>query len=104
MRSLRYTCGDSEALVRWRATPAGIRGSQGLWGTGRLTPYLMETIDSDGLRSGQGGRLEVTISPHMSEPEVARVRTRLAWLLARGVEVSVRRGRTDDGNDPAQIA
>ena len=87
-----------------RVTPANLEASV-LERSGSLTPYATETIADDALCLGPGARLEVSVSPSASEAVVQDIRTRLAWLLRRGIVVHVWRdpqlrdvaGRVSDG-------
>ena len=71
-----------------RVTPANL-GASVLERSGSLTPYATETIADDALCLGAGARLEVSVSPSASDALVREVRTRLAWLLRRGIVVRV---------------
>jgi acyl carrier protein len=57
-----------------------------------LTPYEAESIAADALRAGRGARLELTVAQATAE-ELARVEGCFAWLVERGVDLSVRRDR-----------
>jgi len=78
-------------LVRTRIIPANGRGGT-LEQTGWLTPYEAETIAQAALRAGPGARLEVTVSPTVSAASLAAVNALFAWLLEKGVAVTVQRG------------
>lgn len=69
-------------------TPATLETSV-LERSGALTPYATETIADDALCVGPGARLDVSVPPSASEAVVKDVRTRLAWLLRRGIIVRV---------------
>ena len=77
------------SLVRVRVVPP--RGARAVpldrvtW----LTPYAAETIGEDACRAGPGTRLEITVPQPTSRARVAAVRTLFAWLVRKGVEVSV---------------
>src|SRR5439155_965394 len=60
--------------------------------TSWLTPYDAETIAQAALRAGPGARLEVTVSPTVSAASLAAVNALFAWLLEKGVAVTVQRG------------
>lgn len=57
-----------------------------------LTPYEAESIAADALGAGSGARLEVTVA-QATAAELARVEGCFAWLVERGVDLSVRRDR-----------
>jgi hypothetical protein len=76
------------ALFCSRVTPANL-GVSVLERSGSLTPYATETIADDALCVGPGARLDVSVSPSTSEDVLQEVRTRLAWLLRRGIVVRV---------------
>jgi acyl carrier protein len=57
-----------------------------------LTPYEAESIAADALGAGRGARLEVTVAQATAE-ELARVEGCFAWLVERGVDLSVHRDR-----------
>ena len=80
--------------VRTRIIPANGRGGT-LEQTGWLTPYEAETIAQAARRAGPGARLEVVVSPTVSAASFAAVQALFAWLLEKGVAVTVQRG---DGN------
>ena len=79
------------SLVRTRIIPADGRGGT-LEQTSWLTPYDAETIAQAALRAGPGARLEVTVSPTVSAASFAAVNALFAWLLERGIAVTVQRG------------
>jgi acyl carrier protein len=58
---------------------------------GWLTPYTAEEIAEDAVRAGRGARLEVMVSPEVSDAILARLQSEFSWLGDRGVQVSVRR-------------
>lgn len=58
-----------------------------------LTPYAAESIAADALGAGRGARLEVTVAQATAE-ELARVESCFAWLVERGVDLSVHRERS----------
>jgi hypothetical protein len=60
-----------------------------------LTPYEAESIAADALRAGRGARLELTVAQATAE-ELARVEGCFAWLVERGVDLSVRQDRATD--------
>ena len=78
------------SLVRTRIIPADGRGTleQMSW----LTPYEAEMIAQAARRAGPGARLEVMVSPTVSDASFAAVNALFAWLLEKGVAVTVRRG------------
>jgi acyl carrier protein len=57
-----------------------------------LTPYEAESIAADALGAGRGARLEVTVAQATAE-ELARIEGCFAWLVERGIDLSVRRER-----------
>lgn len=57
-----------------------------------LTPYEAESIAADALGAGRGARLEVTVAQATAE-ELAQIEHCFAWLVERGVDLSVRRDR-----------
>jgi hypothetical protein len=57
-----------------------------------LTPYAAETVGEDAIRAGRGARLEVTLPPPTTDEGLAAVESLFAWLRAKGIEVTVRRG------------
>jgi hypothetical protein len=71
-----------------RVTPATLEASV-LERSGALTPYATETIADDALCVGPGARLDVSVPSSASDAVVREVRTRLAWLLRRGIIVRV---------------
>ena len=89
-----------------RVTPASL-GTSVLERSGALTPYVTETIADDALCVGPGARLDVSVSLSASDAIVREVRTRLAWLLRRGIAVRVWRdpqvrdvaGRVSEGGN-----
>jgi hypothetical protein len=60
--------------------------------TGPLTPYALETLAEDAKSAGHGARLELVVSPHVDDAELAALRDRFAWLGARGLQLRIRRG------------
>jgi len=79
------------SLVRTRIIPAD--GREGtLEQTTWLTPYEAETIAQAARRAGPGARLEVVVSPTVSAASFAAVEALFAWLLEKGVAVTVQRG------------
>ncbi len=87
----------ADVAARVIRTPAA--GGRVLERAGQLTPYIAETIADDALRSGPGTRLDVTVTTS-DDATVARVRRQFAWLVERGVEVSVHRGGTTGRRQP----
>jgi len=78
------------ALVWARVSgPDGRHGD--LQRAGWLTPYTAEEIAEDAMRAGRGSRLEVMVSPEVSDASLARLQSEFSWLGDRGVQVSVRR-------------
>jgi acyl carrier protein len=91
---------DGELVVDAQAAPtlvwARVCGPNGrvkgeLQRAGWLTPYTAEEIAEDALRIGRGARLEVTVSPEVTDAGLARLQSEFSWLGRRGVQVSVRR-------------
>jgi len=79
------------SLVRTRIISAD--GGEGtLEQTTWLTPYEAETIAQAARRAGPGARLEVVVSPTVSAASFAAVEALFAWLLEKGVAVTVQRG------------
>ncbi len=63
---------DGQTIVRAEIVPAG-QGDAVLARSGRLTPYIVETIAEDALRGGCGARLDITAAAGTSDE-------RLAWI------------------------
>jgi acyl carrier protein len=94
----RAAAGTAPALVWACIHPAAGEPPTHLQRAGWLTPYSAETLGEDALRAGRGARLELSVPASASDAELAHLRDRFAWLLRRGVEVTVRR---DHQLDPA---
>lgn len=75
-------------LVRARIVPAEGRAGAVLERVWPLSPYALETIVEDARRAGPGSHVELVV---VSRGGQAALEENLAWLLARGVCVSVRR-------------
>jgi acyl carrier protein len=60
---------------------------------GALTPYTVQLLGDDARRAGPSARLEVDVPSAMNDASLAAARTQLAPLVARGVEVAIRRAR-----------
>ena len=89
-RHAAETATGDTTLVWARVVSA--RGASGdIQRAGWLTPYTAETIAEDALRAGRGARLEVAVSPSLSDATLAELQDEFAWLGERGVHVSVRR-------------
>src|SRR5438093_1388426 len=58
---------------------------------GELTPYEIQLLVADALRAGPGARLEMELPASTDDAGLATTRKRFAWLVGRGVAVSVRR-------------
>jgi acyl carrier protein len=78
-------------LVWARVCAPNGRGCGEVQRAGWLTPYTAEEIAEDALRVGRGARLEVTVSPEVTDAGLARLQSEFSWLGQRGVQVSVRR-------------
>jgi acyl carrier protein len=59
--------------------------------TGRLDPYLLETVRDDARRAGEAATIVVTVHEPASEDQLQTLRTRLARLERRGVTVRITR-------------
>jgi hypothetical protein len=70
--------------------PGATRGR--LRRAGPLTPYALETIAQDAVGAGNGARLELVVTNHVDDAELAAIRQRFAWLGARGLRLRIRRG------------
>ena len=77
-------------FARARVVPAGGNGG-GLERAGELTPYEIQLLVADALRAGPGARLEMELAASTDDAGLATTRKRFAWLVGRGVAVSVRR-------------
>ena len=75
-------------LVRARIVPAAGRAGAVLERVWPLSPYALETIVEDARRAGPGSHVELVVVSRGGE---AALEENLAWLLARGVCISVRR-------------
>ena len=82
--------GDTTLVWARVVSPRG-EASGDIQRAGWLTPYTAETIAEDALRAGRGARLEVAVSPSLSDANLAELQDEFAWLGERGVQVSVRR-------------
>jgi acyl carrier protein len=80
-----------EAQVYARVVPAWPRAGGDLQRAAWLTPYTVQTIAEDALHGGRGARLELTVAGELPEGGLADIRQRFAWLVARGIQVHVRR-------------
>jgi len=84
----------------WARVVAPVGASNGtLERSGRLTPYLVETIADDAARAGTGTRVEVTIATG-SPDDVVQLQRRLAGGGKRGAVVIVKR---EDGHAVPQF-
>jgi acyl carrier protein len=93
------TPADTPAFVWARLVPAPESGRADVRRAGWLTPYTAEVITEEVLRAGQGARLELLVSPRVSQAAVAQLGAQFHWLARRGIGVSVRReaeGRRPD--------
>ena len=84
------------SLVRTRVIPKNGR-AEGIEQVGWLTPYSAETIAQSALRAGPGARLDVIVPKGASAPTLAAVEAVFAWLIAKGVVVTVQRDTEDEG-------
>jgi hypothetical protein len=81
------------SVIRTRVvSPTGYAGLERVvW----ITPYAAETIGQTARRAGQGARLEITVPTSTSAEGIAAVEALFAWLLAKGISVSVLRGDSE---------
>src|SRR5262245_23777540 len=80
-------------LARIRFTPAGDAQTAWVARAETLTPYDLEVLLDDVRRAGAGARLDLELPADTDDAGVAATRGRLGPLVARGVDVSVRRAR-----------
>jgi acyl carrier protein len=77
--------------VSARVIPAAGSGRPILERNEWLTPYAIEAIFDDALHAGRGSRLEVSLADAAPAVDVARVAERFQALIARGIDVQIRR-------------
>jgi hypothetical protein len=82
---------DREPVLTVRIVPAAGHRTGDLWRVCAFTPYDTQTIVEDALCAGPGARLEVSVPPNASDPASRRLDDQLAGLLARSIQVSIRR-------------
>ena len=90
-RDAEVAARSAPALVWARVVPARGESNGDIQRAGWLTPYTAETIAEDALRAGRGAKLEVAVPSTVSDAGLARLQDQFAWLVDRGVQVSIRR-------------
>jgi hypothetical protein len=58
---------------------------------GTLTPYAVQLLAEDARRAGPSARLEVDVPSAADDASLAAARTQLGSVVARGVDVPIRR-------------
>jgi hypothetical protein len=89
---------DPHVKLRTRITAAEARPGWYLERSLAWTAYAIETITDDAIHAGPGAHLELTVPYDMGRAELARLRSGLAALRARGVRLSIRTAQLADAS------
>ena len=82
---------DAAVVARARVVrPTERRGPERV---GALTPYAVQLLAEDARRAGPSARLEVDVPSATDDASLAAARTQLGSVVARGVDVAIRRTR-----------
>src|SRR5262245_22777817 len=80
---------DAAVVARARVVwPSERRGPERV---GALTPYAVQLLAEDVRHAGPSARLEVDVPAAPGDPRLAAARAQLGSLVARGVDVAIRR-------------
>lgn len=82
-----------DVAVVARARVMGLAERRGPERVGALTPYTVELLADDVRRAGPSARLEVDVPCASGDAALAAARAQLGALVARGVDVAIRRTR-----------
>jgi hypothetical protein len=82
---------DEPAAVWARIVPAAEDAGL-LLRSGRLTPYLAQTLTEDVVHAGPGARLELALDANASDGMLAALQAWFSPLEARGFAVAIARG------------